>query len=177
LIRVILHSRTYQLSARCNDLNKEDNKYFSHALAKPLAAEQLLEAICTVTGVPEPFDGLPLGTRAIALPDCDVIASKNSTGTYLNYDRHPFMKKFGQPDRELACECARESDFTLAQAMEMLNGATLTTKLSNANNRLGWLLASTKRARADAEILDELYLTALCRRPSEATARAFLEYL
>ena len=36
LIRTIMNSRTYQLSAQTNDFNKDDNKYFSHAVTKLL---------------------------------------------------------------------------------------------------------------------------------------------
>jgi hypothetical protein len=139
VLRVILNSRTYQLSARTNDSNKEDAKYFSHALVKPLTAEQLFDALCTATGVSEPYEGFPLGTRATQLPDGEVVARR---GTYLNYDRHPFMKTFGQPDRELACECARETDFSLTQAMEMLNGPTVTAKLLANQNRIGQMLSN-----------------------------------
>jgi hypothetical protein len=53
LIRVIMNSRTYQLSAQTNEYNAEDSKYFSHAVTKLLTAEQLLDAICAVTEVPE----------------------------------------------------------------------------------------------------------------------------
>jgi hypothetical protein len=97
----------------------------SHVIARPLTAEELSDAVCMATGAPEPFKGVPLGTRAMQLPDGEFFASK---GRYLNYDRHPFMKVFGQPDRELSCECARESEFTMVQAMEMLNGPTITAK-------------------------------------------------
>src|SRR5262249_7146671 len=100
LIRTILNSRTYQLSAQTNEFNKDDNKYFSHAVTKLLTAEQLLDAICATTEVPEKFAGLPLGTRAVQLPDGEV--------------NHPFLKTFGQPARELACECEREGDSNLA---------------------------------------------------------------
>src|SRR6202040_3105276 len=34
LIRVIMTSRTYQLSAQASELNKDDGKYFSHAMTK-----------------------------------------------------------------------------------------------------------------------------------------------
>ena len=47
LIRSILVSRTYQLSARTNELNADDNLYFSHAYTKLLPAEVLLDAIST----------------------------------------------------------------------------------------------------------------------------------
>src|SRR5947208_10266586 len=55
LIRMIMNSRTYQLSAQTNEFNKDDNKYFSHAVTKLLTAEQLLDALCTVTDIPDNF--------------------------------------------------------------------------------------------------------------------------
>jgi Protein of unknown function (DUF1553)/Protein of unknown function (DUF1549) len=151
VVRTILNSRTYQLSAEPNEANRDDSKYFSHAVTKLLSAEQLLDALCDVTAVPEKFAGLPLGTRAIQLPDGEV--------------NHPFLKTFGQPARELACECERESDSNLAQALQLINGPTINDKLRNPNNRLGKLLAEKK---SEKEILDALYLAALSRPATEA---------
>src|SRR5437660_1049064 len=42
LIKAIMTSRTYQLSAQANDFNKDDTKYFSHAVTRLLPAEPLL---------------------------------------------------------------------------------------------------------------------------------------
>src|SRR5262245_25908708 len=151
LVRTIMNSRTYQLSAQPNDTNKDDGKYFSHAVTKLLSAEQLLDALCDVTQVPEKFAGLPLGTRAIQLPDGEV--------------NHPFLKTFGQPARELACECERESDSNLAQALQLINGPTINDKLRNPSNRLGKLLAEKK---GEKEILDAPYLAALSRPATDA---------
>jgi len=151
LVRTIMNSRTYQLSAQPNDTNKDDAKYFSHAITKLLSAEQLLDALCDVTQVPEKFAGLPLGTRAIQLPDGEV--------------NHPFLKTFGQPARELACECERESDSNLAQALQLINGPTINDKLRNPGNRLGKLLADKK---SETEILDALYMAALARPATDA---------
>ncbi|HJT78666.1 MAG TPA: DUF1549 domain-containing protein, partial [Gemmataceae bacterium] len=141
IIRVIMNSRTYQLSAQGTELNKDDNKYFSHAVTKLLTAEQLLDALCTVTEVPEKYAGLPLGTRATQLPDGEV--------------NHPFLKTFGQPARELACECERESDSNLAQALQLINGPTVNEKLRAPANRVGRLLA---KKVPEAEMLNDLYL-------------------
>jgi hypothetical protein len=160
LIRTVMNSRTYQLSAQANDFNKEDTKYFSHAVTRLLTAEQLLDAICTVTEVPEKFTGMPAGTRAVQLPDGDA--------------NHPFLKTFGQPARELACECERESDSNLAQALQLINGPTVNDKLRNANNRIGRLLA--KKA-TDAEILNELYLSTLSRLPTAEDVKVSLEHV
>ncbi len=67
LIRTILSSRTYQLSATTNSLNVDDSLYFSHCQTRLLPAEVLLDAISTVTGTTTNFDGLPTG--AAGLPD------------------------------------------------------------------------------------------------------------
>lgn len=149
LVTTIMKSRTYQLSARPTDSNQDDTKYFSHAVTKLLTAEQLLDAICDLTEVPEKFPGLPAGTRAVQLPDGEV--------------NHPFLKAFGQPARELACECERESDGNLAQALQLINGPTVNEKVRNPNNRLGRLLAAKT---SDQEILTELYYAAVSRPPT-----------
>src|SRR5205823_7610095 len=56
LMRVIVQSRTYQLSSRTNPTNEEDHVNYSHALPRPLDAEILLDAIADVTGVAETLD-------------------------------------------------------------------------------------------------------------------------
>ncbi len=150
LIKVIMTSRTYQLSAQTTDLNKDDNKYFSHAVTRLLSAEPLLDAICTVTEVPEKFPGMPAGTRTVQLPDGDA--------------NHPFLKAFGQPARELACECEREGDSNLGQALQLINGPTVNEKLRNANNRVGRLLGAKL---SETAILTDLYLSTLSRPPTE----------
>ncbi|HTU92207.1 MAG TPA: DUF1553 domain-containing protein, partial [Gemmataceae bacterium] len=160
LIRVIMNSRTYQLSAQTNPYNADDNKYFSHAVTKLLTAEQLLDAVCAVTEMPEKFAGLPLGTRATQLPDGDV--------------SHPFLKTFGQPARELACECERESDSNLAQALQLINGPTINEKNRHPNNRIGRLLAAKT---PEVEILNELYLATLSRLPNPENVKVALEHV
>jgi len=160
LIGTVLKSRTYQLSAVPNETNKEDAKYFSHAVTKLLPAEVLLDALCDFTGLPEKFKGLPMGTRAIQLPDGEV--------------NHPFLKTFGQPARELACECERESDGNLAQALQLINGPTVNEKVKNPGNRLAGLLAAKK---PDADILGELYMVALSRLPDAEEQKAALGHV
>ncbi|HXG09532.1 MAG TPA: DUF1549 and DUF1553 domain-containing protein [Gemmataceae bacterium] len=160
LIRVIMNSRTYQLSAESNEFNKDDSKYFSHAVARLLTAEQLLDAICAVTEVPEKYPGLPPGTRAVQLPDGEV--------------NHPFLKTFGQPARELACECEREGDSNLAQALQLINGPTVNEKLRHPKNRIGRLL---EKKLPDVEVLTELYLATLSRPPADDEVKLFLGHV
>jgi len=160
LIRVILNSRTYQLSAQANASNKDDNKYFSHAVTRLLTAEQLLDAICTVTEMPEKFANVPLGTRAVQLPDGEM--------------NHPFLKTFGQPGRELACECEREQDSNLAQALQLINGPTVNEKLRNPNNHIGKLLGKKTN---EAVMLNDLYMAALSRLPNDAESKLSLAHV
>jgi hypothetical protein len=160
LIRQIMNSRTYQLSAMTNDFNKDDNKYFSHAVTRLHTAETLFDALCYVTDVPEKFPGFAMGTRAVQLPDGE--------------NNHPFLKTFGQPARELACECERESDSNLAQALQLINGPAVNDRLRNANNRIGKLIAAKK---SDAEILNELFMVSLSRTPTADESKAMLDHV
>ena len=86
IFRQILQPRVYQLSSETNPLNEHDSVHFSHYRIRRLTAEQLLDAICQVTGsqesfaswIPVPILRLPPGHRAIQLPDSD-IDSRSST--------------------------------------------------------------------------------------------------
>ncbi|HEY1066557.1 MAG TPA: DUF1549 domain-containing protein, partial [Pirellulales bacterium] len=160
IIRTILNSRVYQLSARGEALNATDDRYFSHAHTRLLSAEQLLDAICQVTGSAEKFSGLPLGTRAVEIPSPDV--------------NHEFLKVFGQPAREMVCGCERSSDSNLSQALQMINGPLVHTKLQAGNNRLRLLVREKK---TNEEIIAELYLAALSRFPSPEETNAALSHV
>jgi hypothetical protein len=160
LVRTILNSRTYQLSAQTNDFNKDDGKYFSHAITKLLSAEQLLDAICNVTDRPEKFPGQPMGTRAVQLPDGET--------------NHPFLKAFGQPARELACECEREGESNLAQALQLINGATVNDRLRDPANRIGQLLG---KKMEETDVLKSLFLVTLSRIPTEDESKAMLGHV
>jgi hypothetical protein len=157
LIRTIMNSRVYQLSSQRNQFNADDEIYFSHATTRMLTAEQLLDAICTVTGQQEDFAGLPGGTKAVDLVDPP--------------EGHKFLQVFGQPQRELPCECERSTDSNLSQALQLINGPTVHNKLrSDAGSVHQWIAAG----KTDAEIIDLLYLTALSRPPlpeEQATAQ------
>jgi len=160
ILRTILRSRTYQLSSRKNEFNQSDELYFSHYRTRLLGAEQLLDAICQVTGVAETFAGLPPGTRAVQLPSPDA--------------NHPFLKVFGQPAREMACSCERSGESNLSQALQMINGPLIHEKLRNANNRLRTLV---KAGKSSEEVLSDLYLAALCRRPTPPEMSVALQHL
>jgi hypothetical protein len=151
LMRTIMTSRLYQLSAQPTQSNAGDRLFYSHYLVKRIAAEPLLDAIDAVTGVPTRFKMLPLGTRAIDLPDA-------------RYDNY-LLAVFGKPRREGVCECERVTDPNLAQALHTLNSETIMAKIASPQGRVAKLLAAKK---SDDAILDDLYLAALSRKPTPA---------
>jgi hypothetical protein len=160
LVRMILRSRTYQLSAKANALNADDNLYFSHALTKLLPAEVLLDAISAVTGTTTPFEGLPHGSRATQIPDGKM--------------DNAFLKTFGRPAREIACECERESDSNLSQALQLIGGSTVNGKLHDDQGRMAQL---AKSGRPPEAITKELYSVALGREPTTAELAAATKHL
>jgi hypothetical protein len=160
LITMIMGSETYQRTARSNQFNADDERYGSHFVPRMLSAEQLLDAISEVTGVPESFAGVPAGMRATQLPE----PPKD----------HEFLKAFGQPQREMACECERSSESNLSQALQMINGPTVHEKLRSDAGQIKTLLDA---GRPDEEIVKEFYLSALCREPSEAEWGAAQKHL
>ncbi|RMF85654.1 MAG: DUF1553 domain-containing protein [Planctomycetota bacterium] len=160
LVRDICNSRTYQLSTRANPSNANDERNFSHARVRRLSAEQLLDAICAATGVKEKFAGLPLGARSVQVADA-------RTGSY-------FLETFGRPARESACTCERRDDPTLSQALHLINGATIESKINAPNGLLGRLLAENQPPET---IIETLYLAALSRPPTDAEHAAALKYV
>jgi hypothetical protein len=160
LVRSILVSRTYQLSSKTNEFNAADSLYFSHAATKLLPAEVLLDAISVVTGTTTPFDGLPKGTRATQIPDGKM--------------ENPFLKTFGRPARELACECERENDSNLSQALQLIGGATVNGKLRDDNGRMAKL---AQEKLSNEEIAKELYLVAVAREPNATESAAAVKHL
>jgi hypothetical protein len=151
LLRVIMTSRLYQLDSQPSPANASDRKFFSHFTVKRLAAEALLDAVDEATGTRTKFTSLPLGTRAVELPDAE----------YQNY----FLKTFGKPVRASVCECERSPDESLAQALHTLNGDIVTGKIADAKARVARLVAA--KATGD-RIVEDLYLATLSRYPTAA---------
>jgi len=156
IIRTILNSRTYQASSRTGPLNQDDDRCFSHYPVRLLSAEQLLDAIDQVTDVGDKFGPLPTGTRAIELPAPDLVANE-------------FLKAFGQPERQTVCACERSNESNLGQALQLYNGELIHDKLRNEQNRFRKLIAENK---TDDDIVTELYLAALSRKPTEGELTA-----
>ncbi len=152
VMRLILNSRVYQLTADPNDTNRDDEQNFSHHHVRRIPAEVLLDAISEVTDSPEPFPGRPRGTRAIELWD-------NRLPSY-------FLDTFGRSERTSPCECGRSGEPTMAQALHLMNAPEVSAKIANSTGRVARLLRTSPPV-ADAALIEELTLVTLGRLPTE----------
>jgi hypothetical protein len=150
LIRTIMLSAAYQRSAEPNDTNRGDDRYYSRYLVRRLPAEVILDALSSVTGVPEDFSGYAPGTRALQLPDTEV-------------DSY-FLDIFGRPERIATSAAERMQDPTLTQALHAINGDTLRRKLQS---QAGLVAKLAQPEVSNTDVIDRLYLAALSRRPTE----------
>jgi hypothetical protein len=148
LMATIMKSRTYGLSSTPTEQNKTDRQNYARYTPKRLSAQVLLDAVNVITSTQEKFDGLPLGTRAIELPD-------ESVPSY-------FLTVFGRSMRETACECERSYAPNLSQVLHLMNSPELQNKIADQKGRLATMLATKK---SDEDILTEFYLCAFGRHP------------
>ncbi len=162
LVKMLCKSRTYQLSAQPNEFNKHDKRAYARYYPRRMGAEVLFDAVSQVTGSPATFQGLPNDkhspSRAIMLPD----------ESFTSY----FLDVFGRPQRISACECERVSEANLAQALHLLNSQEIQDKIARTGGRAEQL---AKDKRPDTEKVEELFLWALARRPTQAQMRLALD--
>jgi hypothetical protein len=161
LMRTIANSRTYQASMTTNEWNAGDTDNFSHAAPRRLAAEELLDALTLATGVRPNLPEVPPDTRAEQLPDPHV-------------GQDGFLDLFGRPSRESSCECERRSDISLPQALNLVNGQTISDAVAGGSGRIAKAILSGK---SDRDLVDELYLATFSRPPTVAESELGLKYL
>ncbi|MCA9148675.1 MAG: DUF1553 domain-containing protein, partial [Planctomycetales bacterium] len=160
LVRTICTSTTFQLSAEPNEFNKGDKQNYSRYYPRRLDAEILLDAIDQVTAQPTQFPGVPVGTRAVQLPD-------NGFNSY-------FLTVFGRPESSSACECERSTDASLAQSLHLLNSKDILGKVS-ANEGSAAKLSGDERSID--ERINELYLLAFARRADDEELSIARQYI
>jgi uncharacterized protein DUF1549/uncharacterized protein DUF1553/Big-like domain-containing protein len=139
LIRNILNSSTYQLSAEPNDSNRGDTLNYSRYFLRRLIAEQMLDTIAQVTGIPEKYKGYPPGTRAMQV--------YVGTPSYM-------LSTFGRLNREIICERDQQPD--IVQTLHLISGDTIYKKLA---------LWKPDAALNDEQQLNRIFLSSLARYP------------
>lgn len=156
LVRDICNSNAYQRSTVTNQSNETDTANFAHAQTRRMPAETLLDCICQVTQAPEKLPGLPVGSRAVEIAD----------GRSSNY----FLTTFGRARRDSVCACEVKSEPTLSQALHLLNGGTVHSKI--AQGKL--VRTMLDEGSTPEEVIDAIYLRCLARKPSDTEREKLL---
>jgi hypothetical protein len=158
LVRDICSSRTYQLGTRPNETNASDERNFSKAAIRRIRAEVLLDCISQVTETQDKFTGLPRGARAVQIAD-------GNTETY-------FLKTFGRASRATVCSCEVKTDPNLSQALHLLNGDTLQTKIEQG----GVVKKMVKERETREQMIQNLYLRCFSRGPTAEELATLQEF-
>jgi hypothetical protein len=162
--RVILNSRTYQLSAKVNDTNRLDRTNYSHAYLRPMMAEAVVDVLHCAIGVQPRFgNDVKPGSRAVEVGATQL---QNASLAYI-------FRIFGRPPRTTACDCERSMEPALPQKLFLMTDARMLADFNDPTNRLLKLLSSQKK---DDEILDELFLAILTRLPTARDRENFAAY-
>jgi len=168
LFRLILTSRTYQLSSVvAPEKMQQAAPLFAFYPLRQLDAEVLIDAINAITGtsdlytsaIPEPFTFIPANKPAIALPDGSITS--------------PFLELFGRPARATGLENERVNKPSASQRMHLLNSSHIQRKFETGPNMKRLL----DPARKPKETIEVLYLSILSRLPTPDEIAAVESYM
>ncbi|NUQ66476.1 MAG: DUF1553 domain-containing protein, partial [Pirellulales bacterium] len=161
---------------------------FAHYPLRRLEAEVLIDALNQITGtsepysspIPEPFTYIPEGQRSIALPDGSITS--------------PFLEQFGRPSRDTGLESERSNRPTADQRLHLLNSSHIQRKIEEGprlralfqsaapdpprrSGKKAGKFGSAGESARPGEVINELYLTILSRRPTPAELTAVKQYV
>ncbi len=162
VVKLVVKSRTYQLSFVTNKWNEDDRINYSHAIARRLPAEVLYDTVYSATGAVTNIPGVKPGTRAAELPDSGVELPSG------------FLATFGRPARESACECERSSGLQLGPVMALISGPTIAEAIANPQNELSKLVA---KETDDRKLVNEIFLRIMNRPATDKEIDASLKVL
>ncbi len=160
LHREIASSLAYQRTWRANETNRADERNFSRAIIRRLPAEVAVDAMLMATG----------HSKSSAVYATNTANRRIGVQATADLSRTEFsLAVFGKPLRNINCDCEREQQPSLAQAIFVRNDQDLHAML---DRKEGWLaeLAASKEinepGRRD-ELIRTAYLRVLSRQPSE----------
>jgi hypothetical protein len=148
LVKVILNSRTYQLSSIPNLTNAGDTTNYSRYYLKRQMAEVLFDSMGQAAGVRLKIPGYPPNSKAVSV----AVGSPNY-----------FLMAFGRVEsRDQISE--RDDQPNVAQAMHLVNGETINNLITAPANIIERVLAQSDWP--EERRLEEIYLACLSRLPT-----------
>lgn len=134
LHRTITSSRTYQLSWKPNETNRDDERNFSHALIRRMPAEVTIDAILQATASDARSRTWSSNTAARKITQ----HPKSIQARGIDYS----LLVFGKPLRTTNCDCERQEQPTLLQSLYVRND---TEMLGWLERKDGWLVEIAKK--------------------------------
>ena len=163
LHRTITNSDTYQRTWESNKTNDTDERHFSRAVLRRLPAEVVVDAMIQATASDAAVQKLAaeIGSRKISQHP------KSYQTRSIDYS----LLVFGKPLRTTNCDCERQNDPTLVQALYRRNDEEIWQLLDRQD---GWLKQLEKTNRESLDVtkwVESAYLRILSRYPTaEETA-------
>jgi hypothetical protein len=166
IFRLILNSKTYQLSAVPTDATAEAAANFAGYPLRRLDAEVLIDAINQLTGgtedyssaIPEPYTFIPDNVRSIALPDGSITSS--------------FLEMFGRSPRDTGRESERNNQISASQKLWLLNSSQMQRKIEQSR----MVDFQSQKDKTPPQIVSALYLGILSRFPTTEEAKTAEDY-
>jgi hypothetical protein len=166
LYRLILNSKTYQLSSVPKAGSAEGDANFSHYPLRRLDAEVLIDALDKITAgtenysspIPEPFTYIPENQRSITLADGSITST--------------FLEMFGRSSRDTGLMSERNNRPTAEQRLHLLNSSVMQRKIEQSP----MIKNLTVPANGPREIATGMYLGILSRFPTEAELKVVEAY-
>jgi hypothetical protein len=156
LFRVILNSKTFQLSSIPARDTPEAAANFAHYPLRRMEAEVLIDALNQITGtresysspIPEPFTFIPENIRAVSLADGSITSS--------------FLELYGRSPRDTGFESERSRATSAAQRMHLLNSTHIHQKIKTCP-----LVTTAHDGESNSrDLAGKIYFTVLSRPPT-----------
>lgn len=163
-IKTIMKSNAYQLSARFpGEWNDRYLSYYPRHYARVMTGPEVIDALATVTKVPMRFNqsGQTVGLVKHLTAPTDV--GRGGEGQPVD----ALMQSFFQSNRRTPPQAGNRP--STLQALLLMRSTVVNDRVRiDAKGQVAELVASP---RTDAELVDEIYLSTLARRPSDAEAQ------
>jgi hypothetical protein len=165
-LRDIAQSTAYQLSSRYDGEWKfEYVNSFARHYPRRMMAEEIHDAIAKATGVPGNYNVQGIGSIqwAMQLPEPAEPRSNGSVANFLNF----FLR--GNRDSQ-----PRSSGLSILQQMYLMNDTMVTNRTRMTASPA---LQAAARLQSADDVVEELYLTFLSRKPTTPERAAGVEFL
>lgn len=167
-IKTVMKSSAYQMSARFpGEWNDRYLNYYPRHYARVMTGPEVIDALATVTKVPMRFNqsGETVGLVKHLTAPTDI--GRGGEGQPVD----ALMQSFFQSNRRTPPQAGNRP--STLQALLLMRSTVVNDRVRiDAKGQVAELVSS---ARTDAELVDEIYLSTLARRPSGAEAQVALE--